>query len=372
MQIICLKNYPMNEHMQTINQIADNFLHEAALHETLTLAFGDVSTEVRTNSRELKRQLRNYYRGFVCEKKQQPHMNIVAVESSAPQFDCNFIIKQPDPGKTKIKEEYIDFPDGRMVKKRLTGMIFCFGNGLNLALGPCTANPNQIINFINNRYIQWLLNRGFLLGHAAAVEFSSAGVALAGFSGTGKSTLALHLMNRDAKFISNDRLMIKKDDKKLCMIGVAKLPRVNPGTILNNPSLCDVIPESERKEFEKLSSSDLWSLEHKYDVFIDEIFGADRFSLFSTMKVLLILNWKKSKRPVQIEQIDIAARSDLLETFIKSPGLFYEPEIAYPEKAFSKEAYSAHLQHCRVFEITGGIDFETAVDTVLDQLNNFT
>jgi HprK-related kinase B len=358
--------------MQTINQIAEGILDESVQSETLTLAFGDIVTEVRTNSRKLKQQLQSYFSGFVREESQKPHISIVAVESDTPKLNCNFTVKQPDPGKKKIKEEYVDFPDGRMVRKRLTGMIFCFGNGLNLALGPCTENANQVINFINNRYIQWLLNRGFLLGHAAAVEFSNVGIALAGFSGTGKSTFALHLMNSGAKFISNDRLMIKKDDSKVCMIGVAKLPRVNPGTILNNPRLYDIIPESERKEFEKLSSKDLWGLEYKYDVFINEIFGADRFSLFSTMDMLVILNWKQSENPAHIEQIDITSRNDLLETFIKPPGLFYEPEISHPEKAFSKEAYKANLQQCKVFEITGGIDFEKASDTLLAELNNLT
>ena len=68
-------------------------------------------------------------------------------------------MKTPDPGKTKIKEEYVDLDDGRIVRKRLTGMLFVFGGGQNVAVGPCGANLNQVINFINNRYIEWLLCR---------------------------------------------------------------------------------------------------------------------------------------------------------------------------------------------------------------------
>lgn len=43
--------------------------------------------------------------------------------------------EEPDPGKSKVKEEYADFPDGRLVRKRLTGMVFVFGEGDHLAMG---------------------------------------------------------------------------------------------------------------------------------------------------------------------------------------------------------------------------------------------
>ena len=62
------------------------------------------------------------------------------------------------------------------------------------AVGPCLANDNQIVNFINNRLIEVRLRAGDLLFHAAGVARNGRGLALAGFSGAGKSTLALAIM----------------------------------------------------------------------------------------------------------------------------------------------------------------------------------
>ena len=102
-----------------------------------------------------------------------------------------------------------------------------------------------------------------------------------GFSGTGKSTLALHIMRSGTDFISNDRVMVEKAFQQHTMYGVAKMPRINPGTVLNNDSLQSVIPEQERLEFEALPPDELWDLEHKYDAFIDHCFGRRKFTLGS-------------------------------------------------------------------------------------------
>ncbi len=131
----------------------------------------------------------------------------------------------------------------------------------------------------NHPFIQWKLDQGCLLCHAAAVSWKGQGLILAGFSGLGKSTLALHLMNKGLDFVSNDRLMVRKKDHCLEMYGVPKLPRVNPGTILNNQSLTGILTPDELKKFSGISEDRIWKLEHKYDVWLDKCFGPDRFKL---------------------------------------------------------------------------------------------
>ncbi|MGD9331108.1 MAG: HprK-related kinase B, partial [Desulfobacterales bacterium] len=202
----------------------------------LFLRFGECTVEVNANEEEVIADLKRYFSPFVIESGSAAIM--VSVHQS-PEYHLpvEYSLKPPDPGKTKIKEEFYEMADGRVVRKRLTGMLFVFGGGENVAVGPCLENLNQVVNFINNRYIEWLLCRGCLLGHAAGVVVDGRGLAMAGFSGAGKSTLALHLMNKGATFVSNDRLMIAPDNSGLEMHGVAKMPRINPGTALNNPYL---------------------------------------------------------------------------------------------------------------------------------------
>jgi HprK-related kinase B len=280
------------------------------------------------------------------------------------------MIKQPDPGKTKIKEEFFNLPDGRIVRKRLTGMAFIFGEGENLAIGPCEENSNQVINFINNRFIELQLNQGSFLGHAAAVLHKGRGLALAGFSGMGKSTLALHLVSKGATFVSNDRLLVTNSSETLKMTGVAKLPRINPGTALNNPSLDKVIPPEEKKQFAALPPAELWGLEHKYDVFIDECFGSKKFVLSGPMDGLVILNWQRNDTPVQIKKANLSEQKDLLPAFMKATGLFYLSKSIAKKRDPTLEEYIDLLTGCEVYEVSGGVDFDGVSEACLEFLEN--
>ncbi len=335
------------------------------LEHSLVLEWGLVRIRVKTNSPELVEKLRRYFREFHADTGADvPLLEIIAIQSMEnPELTMNtmFRIRQPDPGKTKIKEEYADVPDGRLVRKRLTGMLFGFGNGNNIAVGNCISNDNQVINFINNRYMELLLNRDYILGHAAAVCLNDRGLAIAGFAGAGKSTLALHAMARGLGYVSNDRLLVRKAGSGLWMSGVAKLPRVNPGTILNHPLLCDMLNETEKSDYLRLSPTELWNLEHKYDVFIEETFGPNRVKLSSPMNGLVILNWNRSGEPLQILQVNPKQAPDLVGAFMKSPGLFYEPA---PGRAAELDFHlvADHLDRIPVFELRGGADFDQAAD----------
>jgi len=354
----------MSTNNLTLKSISEEWIEKNPIQDILNLQFGQCHISVHSNSSELIQKLRYYYKDFIRFDASLPNISVTTLNmDEPPELGIEYTLKQPDPGKTKLKEEFHNLVDGRIVRKRLTGMLFLFGNGFNLALGPCVTNDNQVINFINNRFIEWVLHQNALLGHAAAVELNGRGLALAGFSGAGKSSLALQLMNLGVRFISNDRIMIKKaKENKLDMFGVAKLPRVNPGTVLNNKMLQSVIPEAKQNEFALLPNDELWDLEYKYDVFIDQCFGENKFLLAAPMDGLVILNWTRDESPMEIKVVNLNERRDLLPAFMKSVGLFFE---GTPEKHgldFSESAYTDYLQRCTVIEITGGVDFKKGAD----------
>lgn len=357
----------MTAHLPSVEQLAQAHLAGWRLERRLWLGFGACRLRLDTQSPALLESLRVYFRGF--EAQEGPvDMVVQALEGPPPGLDLPLLAKEPDPGKPRVKEEFCELPGGRLVRKRLTGMVFVFGGDVNLALGPCLANDNQVVNFINSRYIQWLLERGHLLCHAAGVSAPQGGLALAGFSGMGKSTLALHLMSRGLNFVSNDRLLIRPGDGGLCMRGVAKLPRINPGTALTNPDLRTVLPRQDRERYQSLAPACLWTLERKYDVFLDRCFGQGRFQLASSLRALVILNWRATAGGCRLRATDLRARPDLLGAVMKSPGLFYLAPTGRPADA-SPQAYLKALAGCPTYELTGSPDFEGASQACLGLLD---
>ncbi|MCF8033169.1 MAG: HprK-related kinase B [Desulfarculaceae bacterium] len=345
--------------------MAESLGREYLPDQGLGLSLAGWELQVLSNSPQLISELKDYFGPFVSLAGKGA-LSVTALEAPAQDTGLVFQVKQPDPGKSKIKEEWADLADGRVVKKRLTGMIFAFGGEHHLAVGPCLANSNQVINFINNRMIQLELNQGALLAHAAGVRRDGAGLALAGFSGMGKSTLALHLMSLGATFISNDRLLVRREDGGSVMTGVPKLPRINPGTALNNPDLASVIPPDERERFAEMTGDEIWDLEHKYDVDISECFGPDRFKLRGPLNALAILNWQRDGSNLDMQQVDLAARPDLLAAFKKDWGLFFLSEGREPDH--SDRAYLQALAGVTVFELGGGVDFLGAAQRLYDAL----
>ncbi len=354
-------------HAPTIAGLMAPILETSPITHRLEVTFGDVTVVVSSNSKGLIEKLADYYRDFVGGGG-ATLVPVTAIEAGPPDFDLPFAVKEREPGKTKLKEAYHDLPDGRVVKKLLTGLVFLFGHGDNYAVGPCIDNDNQVVNFINNRFIELCLKRGALLFHAAGVAEGGAGLVVSGFSGAGKSTLALEIMRHGTDFVSNDRVMVSRGDGGLVMTGVAKMPRVNPGTVLHNPSLAPVMSEADRRKFSALPAAELWDLEHKYDAFIDECFGKGRFKLSCPMAGLVVLRWKRDASPMTAVRVDLRQRRDLMAAFMKDVGLFYEFEDPSEPSTASQNAYLDLLGDLPVLEIDGGVDFHKAAEACLDFL----
>lgn len=330
---------------------------------------------VETNSAALQEELTEYFKEFRGEAGETP-ITISAFQGDAPSFATEFTVPPLERGKKRLKETYLEVEDGRLVHKVRTGMKFAFGGELdggehlNLAMGPCEANPNQVINFVNNRLMSWLLDHGCELAHAAAVKRpSGTAIAIAGFSGMGKSTLSLHLMSAaPLVFVSNDRVLMGKTDAGgVDIFGVPKHPRINPGTALNNDDLIKIMSEEEKKEFSRLAPQELWELEHKYDAIVDECYGPGRFELDGKMRAFVVLNWHHGKGAPEFGRFSATERPDLLAAIMKSPGLFHHPGRAIPEPKV--EDYVEVLRETPIVEIAGGVDFEAAGQYCLDLLD---
>jgi hypothetical protein len=110
------------------------------------------------------------------------------------------------------------------------------------------------------------------------------GEVLAGPPGAGKSTAALHLVERGFRFLSNDRVLARSASDSVEALGYPKQPRVNPGTLVHHPRLGDLLEPGDRRVLEALSPAELWRLERKRDVDLDTIYGKGTVELRGRMQ----------------------------------------------------------------------------------------
>jgi HprK-related kinase B len=342
------------------------------LVDSLDLDLDGYSIRIRSNHAPVIERLADYF-SHVPRATAKPDIEILAIEREVFDPGLEFTDWAREPGKSGRKDACYDIPGARVVLKVRTGMLFLQSESIRIAAGPCLQYDNQVINYINSQYMNWLQHHGWLICHASGLEINGHGVGLAGFSGGGKSTLMLTLMDDDrVNYLTNDRLFIRPGDDGVQARGIPKLPRINPGTIVHNPALHGLLSRERREELLRLPPEELWHLEEKYDVQVDEVYGAGRITTEAALDSFVILNWQReSAGETSVAAVDIEKRRELLAALMKSPGPFYQhPDGSFQrdDAAFDEQAYVDALEGVTIYEVTGRIDFGRARDAMVELL----
>ncbi|MCU7932955.1 MAG: HprK-related kinase B [Candidatus Thiodiazotropha sp. (ex Codakia rugifera)] len=339
----------------------------------LHLTIGDCGLVIHSNSQLLLDRLGKYF-NHLSKKPAVSTIEVTAIERDILDTDLPFIDWRREPGKSGRKDAYLELADGRLVLKVRTGMLFLQSEQWRVAVGPCVEYDNQLINFINSQVMNWLQQRDWLICHAAGLILNGHAIAVAGFSGGGKSTLMLHLMEHpQSRYLTNDRLFLRREGVKVEAVGIPKLPRINPGTVVNNPRLSSLIDEERRDQLLQLPKQELWDLEEKFDVDVQQFYGRDRIDTSTAVPLsgLVILNWsKRDSSPVNMTKVDITQRNELLTAVMKSPGPFYQDKLGVflqDDDPLQEAAYQQLLKSVSVYEVTGRMDFTELTALCLKQ-----
>lgn len=350
---------------------------------------------IRCESPELHSLLADYFGPIITEDPQAilTHLqqeyaptlslHLRAAHQLAQFYALDWQDWQREPGKSGRKEAVYDLsPNDRLIYKVRTGLIFWQHPTQLRAFGDLLAHPNQVINFILSQYLSWRLNQGSddnsaLLGHCAALIYRQQGIAIAGFSGGGKSTLMLHLLSKGDGFISNDRVVFQRCNQQnstenpITCYGIPKQPRVNPGTLLNNPALSGILPDPDR--YRTLSDQALRQLEEKYDVMVARHFPKQPYQTSTPLNLLIILDWQtSSNEPTQLVPLNIQAEPKYLAAIMKPAGPFYQDAQGrtptQPQRP-NPQDYLQLLQNGSIMRLTGQVDFDAAkilIDRFID------
>lgn len=347
----------------TAAEVAKFLLETAPPTAHVRLRLADCDAVVWTNDAKLAQRLTAYWRAFVAPEAAAARdaLEVFALELPDIAMECAFRPFPPAPGKSRIKDEYFDFADGRVTRKPATGMLALLSQSHQIVFGPSLNNLNQVINFLNNRYMQRLADAGYLVCHAAAFARGGRGAMLAGLSGRGKSTLTLKMLGRGFDFVSNDRVLVRRDAGRLRLAGIPKSPRVNPGTLLNEPRLRAALSAPDIERLSALSRDALWALEEKHDVDVMSAFPGCAFRLSASAGAVLLLAWDRdSSAPPVFERVTLAAQPNLLAALTKSVGPHYFTRPGAPAPPIDDAAYLAAIDDCPVYVIRGGVDFDAA------------
>ncbi|WP_017446167.1 HprK-related kinase B [Gayadomonas joobiniege] len=343
-------------------QIKNHFKHQQWFETDFQFLM--LPVRIISNNTVVLQSLKKYFSEYISPRADTPVTQIyVFEEEDSTPLPYDWQDWAREPGKTGRKDAFVECEQGRVILKVRTGMQFLQSQQHKIAWGAVANNLNQVINFINNQYMNHLQAEDWLISHASACLLNQQALAFAGYSGGGKSTIMLHLMNQyGAKFISNDRLFISPGQSAVKVAGIPKLPRVNPGTLMNNPALSKMLDTEQLNKYAELAETDLWQLEEKHDVNIKNVFGDNKVVLEGPLGALYILNWShKSKQATQINAISLHQKPHLLKAVMKSPGPFYQDNLGdFIDDTFTPQAedYLARLANTKVYEVTGKADFQ--------------
>jgi HprK-related kinase B len=354
----------MNTVIDELAQIDQLLRGDNRLSSTvLCLQLLNYRLSIRSNSARFMERMQSYFSHVLVEADAAAKAELIAIERGVVDPGVEFTDWQREPGKTGRKDAIHDLPGGRLVQKVRTGMLFLQSEHSLVAAGPCLEYDNQVINFINSQFLNWLQQDGYSLCHAAALSRNGSGLAIAGLSGGGKSTLMLNLLDDEAtSYVTNDRLLVRRQEKVIHAVGIPKLPRINPGTIVNNPRLSPMLEERTRRKLLQLDKAELWNLEQKYDVDIEDLYGSGRIQHETSLQRFLVLNWQHdAAEQLRLARVDLLTRPDLLSAIMKPSGPFYVDAGGHfndDDTVPDARAYLDALSGVDIYEASGQVDFE--------------
>ncbi len=291
---------------------------------TLHLQFPDYRVDVETNSLRLAGRLQSYFSEYLATTSTPPDAIVRAIVGAAEYDAAKMRVwSRPTTPNRAPKESYYDHDGVRYILKNRTGLLITLGETGASITGALEENANQVINLIGTIFGISLLERGYAMVHASAVVDARKGgeaTVFLGNSGSGKSSLALQLIERGGyDFLSNDRVLMRANNGKVSVAGLPKKPRVNPGTLLASASLSRLVPRPRRRVYEQLPREELWQLEEKTDIDIEQELGA-RSRLAAELGRVYSLEWRPSGNGFEQHELDADGALNSLLATVKDFG----------------------------------------------------
>jgi HprK-related kinase B len=315
----------------------------------LTLTFGGVPIAVSSPDERLLARLATYFERFSvpARRAKRPRATIEAVSGPPPEITAEL-----RPWDSRGKESFADVAGTRLIRKDRTGtMVSIEGGGERWSVcGDLHRSLPQVINIVAAAYGIALLDRGGAMLHASAAVHNGAAIAVIGESGSGKSSVAVRLLERGFDFLSNDRLIVRTGTSSALAYGLPKQPRVNPGTLLAGERTRMLIDENDRHRYEQLPAGKLWDLEEKHDLDVQGALGRN-WVPSAPLAFAVTLAWRHRDDGLTLERLDGGQALESLRAASKTFGPF---DLHLEDR--SDTALRAMARSVPVYRVTGKVD----------------
>lgn len=342
----------------------DQFLAAAKKQAKLVhhLRIGGSALSIAVNHPTLSARVSRYFSPFIDQPAADAFW-VVGLHGMEAHLDRDRL-RQLQHHSGRPKEAYYDVDGLRVVLKNRTGVVHYLSANHFYAVGDLLRFSRQLLNLVSAAYAYSLREKGYLALHASGVSTRGLGTAFAANSGSGKSSVALQLMERGNDFVSNDRVYLKRDGGVVGMAGVPKWPRVNPGTLLSIGRLQGLLEEPKRRKYSAMPPEDLWAVEDKHDVRVDSIYGRGKVALRSRLRELYVLNWRHRVEKMEIVPTNPKDFSSLIMPLTKT-SVYDPPWVGLPGEEWLKDVF----QGVSVYEVRGGLEISGLVDRVQESLS---
>ena len=141
-----------------------------------------------------------------------------------------------------------------------------------------------------------------------------------GNSGSGKSSLALQLIEHGGyEFLSNDRVLMRAQKDRIVRRRTAEEAAREPGHAAGQRVASRLVPRPRRQVYEQLPREELWQLEEKTDVDVQEHLGA-RSHLQAPLGRIYSLEWRPGGSGLEQRDLDPEAALAALHVTAKDFG----------------------------------------------------
>ncbi len=335
--------------------------------QTLLFAIHDVPFVVRSNDTAVIAHIARLvqrYRTVEPQAATGPQQELTALQGT-PALDTLRLTDVPRrSGEHKpARVATADLDGGRVILRRETGVATTIRPDAWTITGDLRAHPGEVTRALDAILSLALVERGYLTLKGSALTRDGRGIALVGGPDSARRALAVTLLGRGFRWVTEDSLLVRVAVGHVEMRGLPGLLRLGPAAMLAHPTLRAMLPDDERARYEGQTWRELREVEARYVVDAADAFGADGIATEGVLEMIVALGWKNGELS-GTPTITPLARPDAYEALAdatRSYGLYDLRGTLPPNFHRLQRIAETVTMHA----VSGPVDLQTVADALV-------